>query len=491
MLLFDIFINDILHDCIQLGVDVPGLDRMICGLLFADDLVLMAPTWENLRDALGRIGNWANENEMTFGIKKCGLMGFGGNAMEQLRLHNNAILLQNQVIPVVEEYTYLGIIFRPTLSCEEVAKDRAKKGRSAFFSISHFLSCNRIPLMIRIKAVKSLLYPVLTYGSELWGMNASNAKCVQRVVTDALKGVLRIKQKSHIVSAQVFHSEFDITPIHAYTSAARTRAYVKFSSLKTVIADLIQHPPPPSRFRSWVSGTLRWLRTHCPIALLALPNSKRAFKLVKTALKDKFLDDTSVSHFVYNMNGFSRSRKYLREGLKFPLMSKGIDWLCKLRLGALWLAPRLAQIRRLPIQYLETCPCCNTLVKEDLDHLLCRCPRWVQERALLEAEMEQNAESESYYIQLLGGSREQDPVPDQVLQSWCSSMGLGLGVAEVGPGFIKMAQYLQVVLPLRFGMLRTLVVDNLRADADTGRANPLGDIPLDNRGDLVEVRDDG
>lgn len=56
-----------------------GLDRnrKICGLMFADDVVLLAPTTKSLGKALKSVQRWARIFEMSFGAKKCGIMGVG------------------------------------------------------------------------------------------------------------------------------------------------------------------------------------------------------------------------------------------------------------------------------------------------------------------------------------------------------------------------------------------------------------------------------
>lgn len=69
--LFNIFINDIFNESEDLGVDITGLQRKIQGLLFADDLVLLADSPSELQKSLDRVNHWAGEWGMSFGISKC------------------------------------------------------------------------------------------------------------------------------------------------------------------------------------------------------------------------------------------------------------------------------------------------------------------------------------------------------------------------------------------------------------------------------------
>jgi len=125
-ILFDIFINDIFGrpDVIKkekgkLGVYVPGLPvdetGLVPGLLFADDLVALAPDKMILQRIADRISEWCRKWEMKIGIKKCGTMCVGMKEDEGAKRYHNwlklcPIRMSFQEVPVVEEYTYLGLI---------------------------------------------------------------------------------------------------------------------------------------------------------------------------------------------------------------------------------------------------------------------------------------------------------------------------------------------------------------------------------------------
>ena len=62
------FINDVLHDYEK--YDVYLKSQYCCGGLFADDIVLVAPSKLALKKLLKKVHKWAIKNEMTFGINK-------------------------------------------------------------------------------------------------------------------------------------------------------------------------------------------------------------------------------------------------------------------------------------------------------------------------------------------------------------------------------------------------------------------------------------
>jgi hypothetical protein len=197
-ILFDIFINDIIAGCMRLGVKLSGFDRnhREVGILFADDLALISSTRNNLSRALALIQQWANLFEMTFGVKECGskyaIMGIGEGAADLLRRNPNRWQLSGKVIPIVDSYKYLGVIFRSDLDLQLMAQARADKGRRVLNSFRAVLAGHDIPLYIRARVVQSMLLPVLSYGSELWGMSANRCRGPQIVLSEALKLLLRL-----------------------------------------------------------------------------------------------------------------------------------------------------------------------------------------------------------------------------------------------------------------------------------------------------------
>lgn len=481
-ILFDIFINDIIDGCRRLGVQLLGFDRnhREVGLLFADDLALICGNRNNLYRALLLIQRWADLFEMSFGVKECGskcaIMGVGEGAIERLRRDPNRWQLSGRVIPIVDSYKYLGVIFRSDLDLQSMANAREDKGRKVLNTFRAVLASYDIPLYIRARVVQSILLPVLTYGSELWGMSSERCEGPQKVLSEALRLLLRISAKSSITSPATIGYELNIPPIHAIASSARARAYLKFPSLRTIIADLLRHPPV-CRKRTWVTGTKQWLSRFCRVALQLSPSAGHA--LVKKTVWDLLLNKTSRTLSKYIANDYARTREYLAAAVRYPVFSQGIHWLCRMRVGAIWTVRRFVRIRWLPERYLTECPFCGVIndTGEDLQHLLIQCQAWAEYR------LEANLGLVGDYEILLGGSRNigeagmdrvvnegwMDPPDDDLNPELHAQMGDddvdGIDV-ELVPMFIKVAKFLGIMMPVRHRRLSNLLRDTPRANAD-------------------------
>ncbi|OMJ10907.1 hypothetical protein AYI70_g10043 [Smittium culicis] len=81
-ILFDIYINDIFEG--MDGVEVPGLDEKIPGLLFADDAVILADSEISLKNSFLKLNLWAEKWEMKINNKKCGVIPVDAAVESQL-----------------------------------------------------------------------------------------------------------------------------------------------------------------------------------------------------------------------------------------------------------------------------------------------------------------------------------------------------------------------------------------------------------------------
>ena len=477
-LLFDIFINDILADCDALGVTLVGLDRngRIVGLLYADDLVLICNTTRSLQKALDKIQAWGQLHEMTFGVSKCGLMGFGENAMEKLK--SKVWMLDGHAIPIVPEYRHLGIPVSHDLSLHRVAKDRAKKGRKALYGVLPLVRCPQIPIWIRIMAVKGKVVSVLAFGGELWGMNELRNREPQQVLDDSLRAIARLNFNSTLTSSAALGLEYGIPPIGATVAAARTRAARKFPTLQTAIADLIESPPG-TRKRTWVSENDRWLRQH-GVAAINILDPREAAKAVKADVWARYNKATNrQSSNFFTLHRMEETNHFLRYATCNPTIAKGIELLSSFRVSVVRGARHLAQTGRISPDFLTRCPCCDQAVGENQYHILLKCDRWAIPRSnFLGSTIDL---FEPRWFELLGGKKPQEGgIPtheaDQLYQvdhKWCPKKPRSVradllvsGQVDIDrqyqramevPTSVLVALFLQEIMPVREEIIERLL----------------------------------
>ena len=95
--------------------------KKCCGGLFDDDIVLLSPSENKMKALLRHVFNWANKNEMSFGINKCATMVIKPlNFVSNTGYEDPTFYLGMYSIPKESIYTYLGIPFRNDLSLEPI-----------------------------------------------------------------------------------------------------------------------------------------------------------------------------------------------------------------------------------------------------------------------------------------------------------------------------------------------------------------------------------
>lgn len=468
-ILFNVFINDIFEECRDKGVEVAGIEGKMPGLLFADDAVLCAESIEDLKAMLEAVERWAARWEMGYGIDKCGAMVVNGSMTE---LAESQLTLQGVPLPVVKEYTYLGIPFDNTWDLRNIIKRREVSARKALNSLSGVMGSPSIPLKVKVTLIKSCLIPVICYGGELLGMNQQNVVPLQGVLDEALRRAL--KSGRSITAAATLRRELGVPTVMEVMSSMRARAFIKFKQLNTWVSKIADmNCRSSSRLGTWLSCTHRWLKRFsgaalCEVALLADKTGKKFALRVKedTCAREW---DRDVKELVtpqrYEYNKYWETRGFINEAATKARLALGVRELAKCRVGAMWTGRRAACAGLISALYKERCPCCEGSVRESLYHLLWECKRWKRERLtmrralpgiLRRALRDTEGDKDELLILLLGGGAS-----GEIQQLWL------LGDSAGNPGWIHVARFLQDIYRTRLGLLwKTLTLPTMSRRLD-------------------------
>ena len=402
-ILFNIYINDMFDGCAASPVYVPqGNPRepdddpiRVPGLLFADDLVGLAPTADDTRILCDHISGWCDENEMEVGIGKCGLMEFPASALDT-RLADLAepIQLQGQEVPLVEEYTYLGLQITPPLAIEDLTAPRLESGRKTVQSILPFLSCRALPLSDRWIVLQAVVLARLLYGAEVYGMRRHMTDAMQRQYSTALRGLLGAQRWRGLPSVPLW-SELRSKPICALAAGRRARAYAKCLTLKTWVRRLAESPMK-SRSHTWISGILRWMPRFCR------PHSTdecwpNGWKTLDPHQMRTMVEE-AITRREVGLRSDPKRYRFREEAKEYldadytetplvkarvpydPKITAGITWIVRFRVGVVATAQRIQQWSTLPLILRDRCPCCSGPTIEDQKHIVVDCPKWQPQR---------------------------------------------------------------------------------------------------------------
>lgn len=162
-LLFNIFTGD-LPGIFTEECDAPLLGKTSLGcLMYADDLVIMSRSAEGLQNSLNKLDKYCKEWGLTVNESKTKVLIFN----KQGRTVNGNFLYRGNKLEIVSEYVYLGMTFVPSGSFEKACSRLCDQASRAFFKIKQFNLRNSVRTMLKL--FDTLVLPILTYCSEVWG----------------------------------------------------------------------------------------------------------------------------------------------------------------------------------------------------------------------------------------------------------------------------------------------------------------------------------
>ena len=145
-------------------------------LLFADDLVIIADTEEELQQ---RYLAWKNSLEskgMKVNTQKTEVMVSSREGHEEI----NIISEDGGRLKQSREFKYLGSVLAEEGGTEKAVRQRVKEAWSKWKDVSGVILDTKIPLKLRMKIYKSVIRPVLLYGAETWSLRKKEEDILER-----------------------------------------------------------------------------------------------------------------------------------------------------------------------------------------------------------------------------------------------------------------------------------------------------------------------
>jgi len=138
-------------------------------LLYADDMVILAESKEELQAALNSV--YCKTWDLEINASKTRIVIFNRRKITE----KPVFTLNNEILNVVDDFTYLGIIFMHNGS---FSKNRIKlldQGRKAMYSMLKKCRSLGLPIDLQLKMFDTMVAPILLHGCELWGFENINA----------------------------------------------------------------------------------------------------------------------------------------------------------------------------------------------------------------------------------------------------------------------------------------------------------------------------
>ncbi|KAK3556314.1 hypothetical protein QTP70_007118 [Hemibagrus guttatus] len=193
-------------------------DHRISSLIFADDVVLLAPSSLDLQHALGHFAAECEVAGMRVSTSKSEAM-----VLDQKKV---ACTLQvgGEVLPQVEEFKYLGVLFTSEgrMDCEIDRRIGAAAAvmRSMYWSVVVKKELSR---KAKLSIYQSIYVPTLTYGHELWVMTERVRSRIQAAEMSFLRRVAGRSLRDRVRSS-VTREELRVEPLLLHIERGQLRS---------------------------------------------------------------------------------------------------------------------------------------------------------------------------------------------------------------------------------------------------------------------------
>ena len=166
-LLFNLYIEDLIRDMklLNIGIEIEG--EKICILLYADDVILIANTEEDLQSLLNCLNEWSARNGLKIYKDKSKIVHFRRLSVQRSVFNFSCGELR---LDLIQQYKYLGLILHEHLDYSITAKAVAQSASRALgLLIAKAKANGGFPFGTFTRLYDYTVNSVISYGASIWG----------------------------------------------------------------------------------------------------------------------------------------------------------------------------------------------------------------------------------------------------------------------------------------------------------------------------------
>ena len=141
----------------QAGIKIAR--RNINNLRYADDTTLMAESEEELKSLLMKVKKESEKVGLKPNIQKAKIMASGPITSWEI---------DGETVETVSDFTFWGSKITADGDCSHEIKRRLLLGRKVMTNLDSIFKSRDITLPTKVRLVKAMVFPVVTYGCESW-----------------------------------------------------------------------------------------------------------------------------------------------------------------------------------------------------------------------------------------------------------------------------------------------------------------------------------
>ena len=399
--LFALFLNDLSNFMAENGSEglkylhhysncefVRGLGYMLklYVLLYADDTILFSDSAIGLQNGLNLMEIYCNQWKLVINGSKTKVVIF---ARGKARKDQGVFMYNGTQLEIVDDYTYLGVIFNYNGSFTKTKKRRVEQASKAMFGLIRHCKRMDLPMDISLELFDRMILPILLYGCEVWGFE--DVSIVEKLHLKFIKIMLRV---SKFTPSCMVYYESGCFPLRKTIQERMVNFWARLlcpqnegkwcNILYNIVRDQHQHGYLQSKWCTFIKTTLN----RCGLGYLWFNNtpvdSSWLKSMVKLSLEDQFKQNILME--INDHAGCVIYKTLCHEDDKYELKSyllKLPDYLLyplsAIRLGRNRLPGVIGRHKNVELEE-RYCKLCEKNDVGDEFHYLLECPVFKEER---------------------------------------------------------------------------------------------------------------
>ena len=386
-MLYAVYIDGLTAELEKQGCGVLVFGRRVACLLYADDIVMLARSGDDLDCMLAIADDYSRKWRFEFNSKKSNVVVIGTTEQKGAAARRSWVLGGDSLL-VVPEYKYLGVETGKKRGRWQSCVSRLTESAQSVLNLMMWRSKSAVDIEPRVQVQRwlALCRPILEYACELWhGMVPPSVVAeLESVQLDFCRTVLRLRKSS--ASAAGLRAELGLISLAQRRSMLKMGYWAKLCNAGKgrLLHHVFTHRhseiraglAPLSCLNAFKDVMQRLGLESFWESRAASAGAEWRARVTRAGLKEATQEEQVLFKRQESLAWYRQLGHSFTDGvapyLWDPYNRTGTHLLTRCRLGQLGLGERRARFAGRLV--LAVCPLCGAKV-EDFQHFLCECPR--------------------------------------------------------------------------------------------------------------------
>ncbi len=382
------------------GVTLVGPSRSVVVAMQADDLVCVCASAAEMQAVAQTVYAYSCKWRFRLNSSKSAVMHVAATGSQQLT--DSGIVWNNESVPVIDKYCYLGLWFQNDCGWRyhiQQTLERAEKVKNRLMPV---WKNRHVSVDVKRVLLLSLIRPIFEHGSEVWWPSTCRqVELLNKVQTDVIKCAMRCENENP--SSMCVLAEWGLQPLNMWLEARAIEYFFRVLRMpdnrlpKQVLHAVWRDVAGNECLLAWQSRVLDLLSTYSIDCGTCANGKEECKKHVKKMMAARFGEvvvtkaacSSTLSRYVAHVSGhsfvegircFAGPRPFL-SGARHP--GYGIELLMRVRMQCLAVHARTSKYTRGDNTSRVCCPSCGDVADggETLHHLMFSCPAYSAARS--------------------------------------------------------------------------------------------------------------